>query len=119
MLPLSFLPRKIPIFAYDDNVLSYLIIIIIDIIVILGIKTGSRYKHTQTETAQSTLSNSTKEQNYEDISYIPSMEGDLLPCIDAIIEVHSEGFADLLSNIKPSQPRGPDNLGPLFKRGQL
>ena len=31
----------------------------------------------------------------EDISYIPSMEGDPLPCIDAI-QVHSESVADLI-----------------------
>ena len=37
------------------------------------------------------------------------MEGDPLPCIDAI-QVNSEGIADLLSNINPSKCHGPDNL---------
>ena len=40
----------------------------------------------------------------EDISNIPSMEGAPLPCIDAI-QVHSEGVAELLSNIKPGKSR--------------
>ena len=40
---------------------------------------------------------------------IPSIEGDPLPCIDAI-QVYSEGVADLLSNINPSKSRGPDDL---------
>ena len=37
------------------------------------------------------------------------MEGDPLPCIDAI-QVYSEGVADLLSNINPSKSHGPDKL---------
>ena len=37
------------------------------------------------------------------------MEGDPLPCID-VIQVHSEGVVDLLSNIDPSNTHGPDNL---------
>ena len=41
----------------------------------------------------------------EDTSHIPSMEGDPLPCIDAI-QVHSEGVAKLLSNIDPSKAHG-------------
>ena len=36
----------------------------------------------------------------EDISYIPSMEGDSLPCIDAV-QVHSKGVADLLTLASP------------------
>ena len=40
------------------------------------------------------------------------MEGDPLPCIDAI-QIHSEGVAYLLSNIYPGQSHGPDNL-PVF-----
>ena len=51
----------------------------------------------------------------EDISYIPSMEGNPLPCIDAI-QVHSEGVADLLSNINPSKSHGPDNLPAHFSK---
>ena len=45
----------------------------------------------------------------KDISQIPSMEGDPLPYTDAM-QVHSEGVADLLSNIDPSKSHGPDNL---------
>ena len=45
----------------------------------------------------------------EDISNIPSMEGAPLPCIDAI-QIHSEGVAELLSNIKPGKSHGPGNL---------
>ena len=44
---------------------------------------------------------------------IPSIEGDPLPCIDAI-QVYSEGDADLLSNINPSKSHGPDNLPACF-----
>ena len=36
------------------------------------------------------------------------MEGDPLPCIDAI-QVHSEGVAKLLSNIDPSKAHDLDN----------
>ena len=54
----------------------------------------------------------------KDISYIPSMEGDPLPCIDAI-QVHSEGVADLPPNIKPSKSHGLDNLPAHFLRGSL
>ena len=47
------------------------------------------------------------------------MEGDPLPCIDAI-QVYSEGVADLLSNINPSKSHGPDNLPAcLLKRSAL
>ena len=46
----------------------------------------------------------------EDISYIPSMEGDPLPCIDAI----QGGVADLLSNINPGKSHGPNNLPACF-----
>ena len=45
----------------------------------------------------------------EDTSNVPSMEGDPLPCIDAI-QVYSEGVAELLSNINPGKSHGPDNL---------
>lgn len=45
----------------------------------------------------------------EDTSNVPSMEGDPLPCIDAI-QVHSEGIAELLFNINPGKSHGPDNL---------
>ena len=55
----------------------------------------------------------------EDISYIPSMEGDPLPCIDAI-QVYSEGVVDLLSNINSSKSDDPDNLpARLLKRSAL
>ena len=43
------------------------------------------------------------------------MEGNPLPCIDAI-QVHSEGVADLLSNINPSKSHGPDNLPVHFSK---
>ena len=46
------------------------------------------------------------------------MEGDPLPCIDAI-QVHSEGVADLPPNINPSKSHGPDNLPARFLRGSL
>ena len=49
----------------------------------------------------------------KDISHISSMEGDPLPCID-VIQVHSEGVADLLSNINPGNTHGPDNHRPAF-----
>ena len=45
----------------------------------------------------------------ENNSNVPSIEGDPLPCIDAI-QVHSEGVAELLSNINPGKSHGPDNL---------
>ena len=45
----------------------------------------------------------------EDTSNVPSIEGDPLSCIDAI-QVHSEGVAELLSNINPGKSHGPDNL---------
>ena len=48
----------------------------------------------------------------EDTSHILSIEGDPLPCIDAI-QVHSEGVA---SNIDPSKAHGPDNLPACFLR---
>ena len=52
----------------------------------------------------------------EDIStYIPSMEGDPLPFINAI-QVHNEGVADLLSNINPGKSHGPENLPAGFLR---
>ena len=38
------------------------------------------------------------------------MEGDPLPCIDAI----QEGVADLLSNINPGKSHGPNNLPVCF-----
>ena len=41
------------------------------------------------------------------------MKGNSLPCIDAI-QVHSEGVAELLSNINPSKSHGPDNLPARF-----
>ena len=46
-----------------------------------------------------------------DMSHILSTEGDPLPCIDAI-QVHSDGVADLLSNINlgKSGSHGHDNL---------
>ena len=46
------------------------------------------------------------------------MEGNPLPCIDAI-QVHSEGVADLPPNINPSKSHGPDNLPARFLRGSL
>ena len=70
----------------------------------------------QGETHTDPLTNANIFANYfssvftnEDTSHIPSMEGDPLPCIDAI-QVHSEGVAKLLSNIDPSKAHGPDNL---------
>ena len=42
----------------------------------------------------------------EDTSHILSMECDPLNAI----QVHSEGFAKLFSNIDPSKSHGPDNL---------
>ena len=45
----------------------------------------------------------------EDTSNVPSIEGDPLPSIDAS-QVHSEGVAELLSNINPGKSHGPDNL---------
>ena len=46
-----------------------------------------------------------------DMSHILSMEGDPLPCIDAI-QVHSDGVADLLAIINRGKSRShvPDNL---------
>ena len=44
------------------------------------------------------------------------MEGAPLPCIDAI-QVHSEGVAELLSNIKPGKSHGLDNLSARFLKG--
>ena len=41
------------------------------------------------------------------------MEGDPLPYID-VIQVHSEGVADLLSNVDPGKSHGPDNLPACF-----
>ena len=41
------------------------------------------------------------------------MGGDPLPCID-VIQVHSEGVADLLSNVNPGKSHGPDNLPACF-----
>ena len=41
------------------------------------------------------------------------MEGDPLPSIDTI-QVHSEGVAELLSNIDSSKAYGPDNLPARF-----
>ena len=49
----------------------------------------------------------------EDTSHILSMEGNPLPCIDAI-QVHSEGVAKLLSIIDPSKVHGPDDLPACF-----
>ena len=49
----------------------------------------------------------------ENISHIPCMEGDPLPSIDTI-QVHSEGVAELLSNIDSSKAYGPDNLPARF-----
>ena len=41
------------------------------------------------------------------------MEGNPLPCID-VIQVHSEGVVDLLSNINLGKSHGPDDLPACF-----
>jgi len=45
----------------------------------------------------------------EDTSFIATIEGNPLPSIDSI-QVHTEGVAELLSNIDPKKANGPDNL---------
>ena len=45
----------------------------------------------------------------EDISHIPDLSGETLPSIPQIVE-HSDGVAQLLSNIKVNKASGPDNL---------
>jgi len=51
----------------------------------------------------------------EDTSYIPAIEGDPLPCVDPI-QIHVEGVAEMLHNIKPSKANGPDNLPARFSK---
>ena len=41
------------------------------------------------------------------------MKGSPLPSIN-VIQVHSEGVTDLLSNINPGKSHGPDNLPACF-----
>jgi len=49
----------------------------------------------------------------EDTSNIPTMDGEPLPCIDAIL-IHVEGIAELLRNIDPNKANGPDQLPARF-----
>jgi len=49
----------------------------------------------------------------EDTFHIPDLSGEILPSISQIV-IHSDGVAQLLSNIKVNKVPGPDNLQPCF-----
>ena len=50
---------------------------------------------------------------HEDTSHIPDLSGETLPSIQQIV-AHSDGIAQLLSNIKANKASGPDNLQACF-----
>ena len=84
---------------------------------------SKRLDHTGVSTLKhqgSTYSNSQEKANLlagyfssvftnEDVSHIPDLSGETLPSIPQIV-VHSDGVAQLLSNIKVNKASGPDNL---------
>ena len=49
----------------------------------------------------------------EDMSHIPDLNDDPLPSIPQLM-VHTDGVAQLLSNLKVNKATGPENLSPRF-----